>query len=389
MKYYDLKKENIEFKHLLSAPAPIGRILNYVYLTGKGQLYHVNSNRNTSLQNSIGYAWTTEFMIGLGLISLGEFTNNKFKLNLTSSGVLLYNLLKNNYIVFNEQTTHESRNIVRKQMNDCNALLYEEFKKIFIGSYPFLVLQDYLEENGYLYKRKEFINGFFEYGKKLYEPNSTYNRTSRTPTGQNRVTSLLQLCVFFNYATDKKGIINFNLQNISKVIPTKSFQYTQDTLHKAARKQEVIEKEVSELYKKYGETGNVSTELTVRNSELQRMFRHNLIVLQKNCVVCKIQNESLLVGSHIKPSSKSNVTEKCDHNNGLLLCGNHDKAFDRHLITFDYITGQIKISKKLNEEDVKKLGIDSSFKLSKNLLSPERRVYLQGHNIEFNKKENL
>lgn len=388
MKYYDLKKENIEFKHLLSAPAPIGRILNYIYLTGNGQLYHANSNRKTTLQNSIGDAWATEFMMGLGLIALGEKDGKKYKLHLTPSGIILYNLLKTNYVYFNEKTTAANMQELRQQMDNCNKMLYIEFKKIFTSSYPFLILQDYLETNGYSYARKDFINGFFEYGKKLYEPNSTYNRASRTPTGQNRVTSLIQLCEFFEYAIDKKGIIIFNSTNVSKIKPSKPFQYTKETLHKVAKKQEIIEKQLSELCEKFGEEGNVLVEMIVRNNELQRMFRHNLIVLQKSCVICGIKNESILVGSHIKPSSKSNVFEKCDHNNGLLLCGNHDKAFDRHLITFDYESGQIKISKHLTQDDVQKLGIDINYKLDSSLLSSERKIYLKGHNTEFDKKEN-
>ena len=31
MKKYDIKTANLEFKNLLSGPAPVGRILNYIY----------------------------------------------------------------------------------------------------------------------------------------------------------------------------------------------------------------------------------------------------------------------------------------------------------------------------------------------------------------------
>ena len=51
----------------------------------------------------------------------------------------------------------------------------------------------------------------------------------------------------------------------------------------------------------------------------------------------------LLVASHIKPWSISDANEKLDIHNGLLMCPNHDKLFDRGYISFDD-TGRILIS---------------------------------------------
>ena len=96
MQHFDIEAENLEFKNLLSGPAPIGRILNYVYLVGTTGLYHKNGYRYTSLENSIGYAWTTEFMIGLGLLSLGTAVNDRFQLVLTKNGMILFNFRPTN-----------------------------------------------------------------------------------------------------------------------------------------------------------------------------------------------------------------------------------------------------------------------------------------------------
>ena len=65
MKIFDIKSEKLEFKNLLSGPAPIGRILNYIYLAGTKGLYHKNGYRKIDLKDNIGvcldyriYDWT-------------------------------------------------------------------------------------------------------------------------------------------------------------------------------------------------------------------------------------------------------------------------------------------------------------------------------------------
>ena len=45
--------------------------------------------------------------------------------------------------------------------------------------------------------------------------------------------------------------------------------------------------------------------------------------------------EAVLIASHIKPWKDSDENERLDIDNGLLLCPNHDKAFDRGYISFD------------------------------------------------------
>lgn len=82
----------------------------------------------------------------------------------------------------------------------------------------------------------------------------------------------------------------------------------------------------------------------------------------------------------------SSIREKIDNNNGFLLCANHDKLFDRFLITFDARTGRIKISSTLSDEEKAVCMLDSEYKLPGELLTMERRRYLIWHNNEFEKK---
>ena len=82
----------------------------------------------------------------------------------------------------------------------------------------------------------------------------------------------------------------------------------------------------------------------------QSVYRENLLIKHKVCCLCGMSNKQMLFASHIKPWSQSSSEEKTDVYNGLLLCPNHDKAFDAGLITFND-QGNIIISDKLNQSD--------------------------------------
>ena len=84
---------------------------------------------------------------------------------------------------------------------------------------------------------------------------------------------------------------------------------------------------------------------------------------EEKCCICNLCNKELLIASHIKEWKNSDLKEKCDINNGLLLCSLHDSLFDKHLISFDN-EGNIIISEKLSLEDRKILGITQNIKIN-------------------------
>ena len=394
MKKFDIDSIGIEFKNLVSGPAPVGRILNYIYICGDSILKHKNGHRETNLKHNIGYAWTTELMIGLDLVCLGANNGDgTFKLKLTNKGKKIYSLLKGKTINFDEGSNKNSIKTVRKQINNCHPELYEEYKKAFINSLPFQILKEFLDEYGYFYTdRTVFIDDYFETTMNMYDKNpAPYNRESRLPTGRNRVPSLLQLCSLFELLKDEDSQLLFNKNTIqSLTISVEDREFTPDELNVAAEAdEELIEGlNIENLAKKYGIDGNQLISAIVRNSRLQTMFKHNLMVSQNSqCLICQLKNKNLLVASHIKPAAESNVFEKVDYNNGLLLCCNHDKLFDRHLITFHFLDGQIEISKTLSEEDIKTLGLNKNYKLPADIMTDERKKYLMEHNTTFNNEE--
>ncbi len=107
----------------------------------------------------------------------------------------------------------------------------------------------------------------------------------------------------------------------------------------------------------------------------QGVFRDRLIRKYHKCCLCGTDEESLLVASHIKPWVDSSPEERVDVNNGLLLCPNHDKLFDRGYISFDD-DGRIIISRMLSENNRVFLNVDPDFSIE---LKELGKVYMKYH----------
>ena len=139
---------------------------------------------------------------------------------------------------------------------------------------------------------------------------------------------------------------------------------------KRAKAVEQIESETKSLLKE-----GVESESYVKTRVNQSYFRGDLLKRQQRCCLCGIHNEEILIASHIKPWSVSESNEKLDPDNGLLLCANHDRLFDRGLILFDE-AGKIIISEKLSNEDRLLLNINSDMYIA---LNENRKKFLEFH----------
>lgn len=382
MKKYDIESVNLEFKNLLSGPAPVGRILNYIYLAGTKGLKHKNGNRQTNLNNNIGDAWCTEFMLGLGLVRLGSTVGTAYKLELTSNGMLLFDYMKNKDFDFDEGIYNSNISNVLLQIKKCHHDFYQAFKNIFVNTYPFLILKDYLKETGYSFDNSNDFNmNFFEAVADLYGEQAR-------EAGFNRVPSLIQLCKLFGFAESRSGVY-FNkamFENIDSDMAV--YEFIESSLVEEAKTIEKLYAFGADIAEKYGEDGTVFVSGLARNSELQKKFKNNLSVEQEHkCVICGLKTEKLLIGSHIKPAADCNVYEKADTQNGLLLCANHDKLFDRYLISFNPQNGKIVINENQIKDESLFLKLDSEFILPDYLLTDKRKKYLEIHYQEFLKRK--
>lgn len=214
LEYVNLKEYKMSLKHIISGPAPVGRILNYLRLVGKGILKHKNGYRALDLQNNIGSAWCTEYMVGLGLVAYDNDTDKEvYNLSLTENGQKLYSLLENADLQFNENDNKKCK----KQIYSTDVEIYNEFELIFRGSVVYKNLIAYIVNNDKtIYNNADFQNEYFSFFMKLYNnEDAVYDSSTATATtGGNRVPSLIQLCDFFDYClTDDSNII-FNLEKM-------------------------------------------------------------------------------------------------------------------------------------------------------------------------------
>jgi HNH endonuclease len=82
-------------------------------------------------------------------------------------------------------------------------------------------------------------------------------------------------------------------------------------------------------------SGPSEVERITKTRRLQTFFRNVVLSSYENrCALTGIAFPELLIASHIIPWSE-NEDRRADPTNGLCLNALHDKAFDRHLITFD------------------------------------------------------
>lgn len=99
------------------------------------------------------------------------------------------------------------------------------------------------------------------------------------------------------------------------------------------------------------------------------------------CPICNINIPHMLIASHIKPFRDcAHIYEAIDHNNGLLLCRNHDYLFDQGYITFDE-KGYIIISSELlaKEEMETTFSLKKHYRLKEAFLTQDRTQFLQYH----------
>ncbi len=422
MKRRNIEKHNLTLKNILSAPAPLGRILNYIYLSGSNELYHKNGYRKLGLKDNIGSAWTTEFMIGLDIFKKEIVDNStRSRLILTHKGNQIYNELIKRDLQgdFDEGT---SDNIIHdlKELIGADSDLYSTLMNMFVTSLPYKILIDYLESTTYDQEfSKSFKRDFFETVQDTYDDNSSKsykkdNRTTSLSTGDNRTVALMQLCHFFGFIenirfkesimkekydfyNDMYNTLNNRDDGVFDVIKVKDKDnYSSPFLStdRASNQHDnslgnVEDLTIDEIESIYGKDGTVTVNQTVRNSDIQRKFRQKLVAeFSGKCVICSINQTQLLIASHIKTSASSNSAQKIDVNNGLLLCPNHDKLFDNYLITFDSNTGKIVISNKIPFDQYSVLSLDPNFHLKKECLTLERRLYLSEHNNIFRSHHN-
>lgn len=133
-------------------------------------------------------------------------------------------------------------------------------------------------------------------------------------------------------------------------------------------------KEVENKIEKLNLQG-MDKEAVVKMRVNQGIFKEQLLCRYSHCCLCNVTQKDFLIASHIKPWKDSDENERLDIENGLLLCPNHDKAFDRGYISFDD-NGLIIISDELDDKNRVFLNLRQDMSIN---LTEENRKYLKYH----------
>ena len=112
--------------------------------------------------------------------------------------------------------------------------------------------------------------------------------------------------------------------------------------------------------------------------EGQEEYRRKLLEECPFCPITMINEESLLIASHIKPWAVSDTKERIDPNNGFILSPLYDKLFDRGYITFTN-DKRVIISNWLSRQVKDRIGIKENQLFQFLPVNDARAGYLEYH----------
>lgn len=138
------------------------------------------------------------------------------------------------------------------------------------------------------------------------------------------------------------------------------------------------EKEQEETIENDKKISQKVKEVIMRARIGQGKYREDLLDECPFCPFTLVNDERLLIASHIKPWAKADNTEKIDPKNGFMFTPTYDKLFDRGFITFND-DKRVIVSPWLSPMNQKRLNIYTGLLISKLPLDEKRKEYLKYH----------
>lgn len=137
----------------------------------------------------------------------------------------------------------------------------------------------------------------------------------------------------------------------------------------------------------YGKLKNEHGETAVKPHELKRIatvrigqdrYREALLLECPYCPITMLNDERLLIASHIKPWAVSTAKEKIDPKNGFMLSPLYDALFDKGFITFTD-DKKMLVSEFLSPKNIKRLNLDHGHYYPHLPIENKRMEYLAYH----------
>lgn len=146
--------KQLESKYLISGPAPLGRILNYIKRIKEG--HYRTSERGPRGSDNLD-DWTVCLMVGLGLIDEPRWIPS-LNITLTTIGKKIYNRIRNlPDFPDNPIRSRSDMLLVKNQLLNNNPSLYKLLKNVFIGSDAIKNLLTFIQErNSEIINKREF-----------------------------------------------------------------------------------------------------------------------------------------------------------------------------------------------------------------------------------------
>lgn len=110
----------------------------------------------------------------------------------------------------------------------------------------------------------------------------------------------------------------------------------------------------------------------------QEKYRNALLEECPFCPITMINDERLLVASHIKPWAVSNEKERVDPKNGFILSPLYDRLFDQGFITFTD-DKYVLVSQWLTPKNAQRIGLKNNSYIQQLPIDDARMFYLEYH----------
>lgn len=118
----------------------------------------------------------------------------------------------------------------------------------------------------------------------------------------------------------------------------------------------------------------------------QGVYRRRLLEETSICPFTKVDDEHLLIASHIKPWKQATNKEKKDSKNGFVFTPTYDKLFDRGYISFTD-DKKLIVSPWLSKYNCERLGLVNGMTIENlPIIDEKRKVYLAYHRAHILKR---
>jgi putative restriction endonuclease len=109
----------------------------------------------------------------------------------------------------------------------------------------------------------------------------------------------------------------------------------------------------------------------------QGRFRADVLVVEPRCRITGVEDQRLLIASHIRPWHRCPENEqRLDPFNGLMLTPTFDRMFDKGLLTFED-NGDVHVSPTVSTNVVHRIGLDAHRNVGR--FNEDQRAYLSYH----------